>query len=150
MKKLLIILALGSLTANATQPATPNLSPSIEDTLLRYAILEQYMKELTGVLNRIQDKDSAEDQARFITMLCTEMFKLLQDTKDPYQILPEIKTITDRRLMLSSRAAVEEAGLNLQKELIRLAENEFYGSATLIKTLQSLDILDDDADEFIR
>ena len=52
--------------------------------------------------------------------------------------------------MISTREAVEKAGLAMQKELIRLAEAEFFGSATLIKTLQSLEILGDEADEFIR
>lgn len=150
MKRLLIIFALGSLTANAAQPSIFTLSPVIEDTIIRYAMLEQYMKELTTVLNRIQDKKSAEEQAAFVNMLCKEMFNVLEDTKDPYKILPEIKTAADRRLMLTSRATLEEAGLTLQKQFIRLAEEEFYGSATLINTLQSLEILDDEADDFIR
>lgn len=150
MKKLLLILALGSLTATATPPLTGSLSPQIAATVARYNLIEQYLMDLTVILTRIQDKTTAEAESAAFKQHYSEMFGWLESTVDPYKILPEIKTYADRRLMIGSRAAVEKAGRAMQKELIRLAEAEFYGSATLIKTLQSLEILGDEADEFIR
>ena len=150
MKKLLLILALGSLTATANHPLTGSLSPHVIAIVARYNTIEQHMKELTVILARVQDKSSAEAESATFEQHYTEMSRWLKSVPDPYKIFPEIKTFADRKLIISTRKAVENAGLSLQKELIRLAEAEFYGSATLIKTLQSLEILGDEADEFIR
>ena len=150
MKKLLLILALGSLTATANHPIMGTISPHIVATVARYNLIEQYMVELTGILARMQDKSTAEAECAAFKQHYTAMTGWLKTTEDPYKALSEIKTFADRKLMISTREAVEKAGLAMQKELIRLAEAEFYGSATLIKTLQSLEILGDEADEFIR
>jgi hypothetical protein len=150
MKKLLFMIGIGAMTTTAAPLVEGGLSTSGQEAVEAYNTVEIYMQEMARVLGRIQDKATAESEAPLLKRIVTELKNAMAAIDDPYAMGEKAVTKTDSYALFGCRQRMMVAGMAVHREMLRLARAEFYNSATLIKALQELDMLNEDTSALIR
>lgn len=125
-------LAASSMTAQA------ELSPDGVIAVEHFGKLEQCMENMTAVLTKVTDKESADAQVEpFLaaTKALTEQMLAMESLQN---VLKGKPNADDEAAFEQCRNNLHVAGMAMQAELRRLAMVNFYDSEAFIKALMSL------------
>ena len=150
MKKLLLVLTLGTMAASATTLVDGGMSASGQASVNSYNALTLCMNEMEACLSRIHDKKTAAAEAPTLLMLGQQLKVMLAEMEAPYLVSQKATTEEDKKALGLCSYYLRKAGLAVQQQMIRLAKEQFYHSAPLIKAFQTLEMLGSDADSLIR
>ena len=150
MKKLLLILAFGTMTASATTLVEGGMTASGQAAVESYNTLTMCMNDMAACLARIQDKETAAVEAPTLLLLGQRLKAMLDSMDAPYMVRKKATTTEDARALGNCSYYLRMAGLAVQEQMIRLAKEQFYHSEPLIKTFQELEMLGSDTDDLIR
>lgn len=150
MKKLLLVLTLGTMAASATTLVDGGMSASGQAAVNSYNAMTLCMNEMEACLSRIQDKESAAIEAPILLGLGLQLKTMLEGMEAPHMVSQKATTEEDKKALGLCSYYLRKAGLAVQQQMIRLAKEQFYHSAPLIKAFQKLEMLDSDADSLIR
>jgi len=150
MKKLLLVLGIGAMAATAAPLVDGELSASGQAAVASYNAMVVCLDDMAACLSRIQDKATAAAEAPTLHRLGLELKVILANTEPPHVVRQKAITTADEQALQVSDKNLRAAGLAVHHQILRLAKEQFYHSAPLIKTFQALEMLSTDTDSLIR
>lgn len=125
-------LAASSMTAQA------ELSPDGVIAVEHFVKLEQCMENITAVLTKVTDKESADAQAELFLVATKALTEQMLVMASLGNVLKGKPNADDEAAFEQCRNNLHVAGMAMQAELRRLAMVNFYDSEAFIKALMSL------------
>ena len=125
-------LAASSMTAQA------ELSPDGVIAVEHFVKLEQCMENMTAVLTKVTDKESADAQVEAFLAATKALTEQMLAMESLQNVLKGKPNADDEVAFEQCRNNLHVAGMAMQAELRRLAMVNFYDSEAFIKALMSL------------
>lgn len=125
-------LAASSMTAQA------ELSPDGVVAVEHFGKLEQCMENMTAVLTKVTDKESADAQVEAFLVATKALTEQMLAMESLQNVLKGKPNADDEAAFEQCRNNLHVAGMAMQVELRRLAMVNFYDSEAFIKALMSL------------
>ncbi len=132
----MMMVAVGLAASSMTVQA--ELSPDGVIAVEQFDKLEQCMKNMTAVLVKITDKESADAQAEAFlaaTKALTEQMHAMMTMQEQLKGKPNAD---DEAAFEQCRNSLHVAGMDMQAELRRLAMVNFYDSEAFLKALMTM------------
>ncbi len=137
MKKLLSVLA-AVLLATAAAPVHAELSADGVVAVENFNKLEACLKDMTAILTKVTDKESADAQAPALIEAAKALAAQLAAMETLQHQLKGLPNADDKAAFEQCYNNLQVAGMDLQTELRRLAMVNFYDSEVFMNAILSL------------
>ncbi|MBR3694938.1 MAG: hypothetical protein IKL98_01725 [Akkermansia sp.] len=138
MKRLFSMMMVAVGLAASSMTAQAELSPDGVIAVEHFGKLEQCMENMTAVLTKVTDKESADAQVEAFLAATKALTEQMLAMESLQNVLKGKPNADDEAAFEQCRNNLHVAGMAMQAELRRLAMVNFYDSEAFIKALMSL------------